>query len=249
MDKSYEQEEGHIDPKLYERWIEDAKCLFKFDVLPFHRFALEMVLMHGEEILPHLKGLYNYDIRDMLRQYDYKSVSMMTRINEVDAFDLNSLRGDKLEIAALKKEISDLRERAYDNARDFANFDEEIIGKICRRAIKLMNETLEFIFSGGDFPNNFTFYDCLTVLYQSRTFDEMGYGSMLEDHIEDVLYDEIDNLSPMERIILLSSELDEDLDTDIEAIHVKIFNHFKELLDKHAYTQKIMNFMEHNNYL
>ncbi len=148
-------------------------------------------------------------------------------------------------------------------------FADDIIDKVCKRAIRRMNKEMKvdthikcskFVnyikffsddFIGYEFPNTLTFFDSLSILYQSYSLDEMGipYG-LLEDYILYTLRNEIDSLSEIEKLVfsygyyLVDSEGEFDF---YEAVY-KAKTHFIEILNNHTSLVKIEKFLSSHSF-
>ncbi len=143
--------------------------------------------------------------------------------------------------------ISELENFISGVEEDFSDLADDIIDKVCKRAIKRMNKDMDNLhLVTDDFPNNFTFFDRLSVLYDSRTYDEMGYpDGMLERYITETLDGEIDSLPRIEKLILYYSNCYQSYveNDDSNDASYRAENRFKELLDEHTSLVKIQKFL------
>lgn len=143
--------------------------------------------------------------------------------------------------------IEDLGDRCYHMA-------DEIKTRICRKAIRTMNNwkddmTIEGytvhwkgkdIFCDDDYPNDFSFFDILSIQIQSHSYEEIN--PYLEESIDAVLANELTKVIPSERLVLDYSLLHE-VD-DYEDVHDEskligtLFSRFHEMLNEHWSTSK-----------
>jgi hypothetical protein len=136
---------------------------------------------------------------------------------------------------------------------DYASRD--IITKVCKRAIRRMNNWHEdasirgykIKWEGkdglldGEFPLSFTFFDILSIQIQTYGYDEIN--PFLRDGIEDVLEYEFNKLPEPERIVVNYSEYPENYEIDNRRILDKIFDCFHVMLNDHwAGTEKIRRY-------
>lgn len=124
----------------------------------------------------------------------------------------------------------------------------DILSKVCRRAIAVMNKKLRHpSLSGGDFPYNFTFFDQFSVLIQSISMDEMGYPSgMLEDYISDVLEKEGDRVSDSESFVIsycLHPSEDERCEFQSD-----LMKRFLDMANDHYSLKKIQSYLERRGF-
>ncbi len=147
----------------------------------------------------------------------------------------------------LNKRILELEDFILDVEETFTEFSNEIIDKVCKRAIKRMNKEMDNFVLSDDFPVNFTFFDGLSILYCSRSFDEMGYpNDMLEDYITAKLECEIDRLPRIEKLALYYSSCYESFVNHnyYNDASCRAESRFKELLDEHTSLVKIQKFLD-----
>lgn len=125
------------------------------------------------------------------------------------------------------------------------SYTNEILDKLCKRAMRKMNSKLGFLIQ-DDYPNTFRFIDFLACEIQSKNFDEIFFpGRPLEDYIDEVLDEEYDNLQPIERSILSYSNLTPEHGTEYEFCNIRdfLFPHFEDMLNEHwVNSKKIQNF-------
>ncbi len=131
--------------------------------------------------------------------------------------------------------------------RECVHLSKDIIDKVCRRAMRVMNSNLGFIIA-DDYPNTFRFIDYLSCEIQSKTYDEIFFpGRLLEDYIEDTLDKELDQLTAVEKTVLSYSDFTPQVGEGYDWCDIKprIYSRFHELLNQHwAETKKIQHFEE-----
>lgn len=94
---------------------------------------------------------------------------------------------------------------------------DEIIDTVCKNAIKRMNSKMEKFRLCDDYPQSFTFFDQLSVLHQSRDYDEIFFpNGVLEDYLENTLDLELDNIPLKDKIILWYSDCRSQIGHDYE---------------------------------
>lgn len=84
------------------------------------------------------------------------------------------------------------------------DLSDEIIELACKRVIEMMNKDYKNLeLFSSEYPANFTFFDKLSIEWQTKEFDEMvdNYG-IFSRYIEDTLDLAIDSLTPVEKTIL-----------------------------------------------
>ena len=137
--------------------------------------------------------------------------------------------------------------RALDFVLEFegrcSNFSDDIIEKICKKAIRKMNKVDAYLAgSTDDFPSSFNFFDILSIELQTKSYDEIN--PFLEDFVFSVLHDQFDNLPKLERLVLEYSECSKNLGVDLEAIEERIYNRFHRMVNDHYELKKIQNFVD-----
>lgn len=166
---------------------------------------------------------------------------------------------EKYEIKEMEAEIEYLREQ-IDQADDFisqiekdcSSFVDELLNKVCKRAIRRMNkETKQGNFGrvslSDDLPISFSFFDQLTILHQSKDYDEIFFPpGMLSNFIDDVLDDELNKLTAIEKTILWYSDCHGDFGSSYEIcdIRPKLYERFVEIQNEHYECRKIQNYIE-----
>lgn len=121
-------------------------------------------------------------------------------------------------------------------------YSQDIISRLCKRAIKVMNKLdSNLACSNDDYPLTFSFYDILSIEIQERCYNEIN--PFLEDFIETTLDDEYEKLPALERFVLDHCAHDKQLEYDSQAIEKKIFDAFHEMLNEHYETRKIQDYL------
>lgn len=122
-------------------------------------------------------------------------------------------------------------------------FADEIITKICKRAIKTINLWgRNYIGFGEDYPIKFTVFDVLSIELQSKYYEELS--PFIRDAIAGALENQYDSLSSQESFILDYSECFDNNGIDKESIQNRILEKFNELLNEHYQLRKIQDFEE-----
>jgi hypothetical protein len=96
--------------------------------------------------------------------------------------------------------------------------------------------------STDDYPNNFTFYDILSIELQDRSYNQIN--PFLEDFIVSTLENEYDKVKGIEKLVLEYSECSEDSECDIEKVKRNIYEQFHSMLNEHYTIKKIQNYIE-----
>ncbi len=129
----------------------------------------------------------------------------------------------------------------YEFERDCEELSKDIISRLCKRAIKRMNQLDSYLAgSTDDYPASFSFFDILSIELQSKSYDEIN--PHLQSFVESTLDDEYDMLPPLESFVLDHSECAEHAECDFEAVKRKIYCVFNDMLNKHWETKKIQDF-------
>ncbi|GEM_PF-766639 len=149
-------------------------------------------------------------------------------------------------IKGLQREIENrdnfIKEFESDCARQSCHLPE----KVCRRAIRRMNNELKNISFCDDFPSRFTFFDRISILLQSNSIDDLGFpDGMLSVYIENVLGDEFDKLSPIEKLVMYYSDCTYDPAGEYATNNVieELYNYFIDMADSHIQCAKIKNYL------
>ncbi len=125
---------------------------------------------------------------------------------------------------------------------DCKSFADEIITTVCKRAIRKMNKKLDIVFGCGDYPKHFRFFDCLSIELQSKSYCDIS--PLLEDTVEDMLWNEYDKLSPKEKFFVSNKECSLKDWLDDSKILTLLRDCFHEMLNEHWQLKKIQNFEE-----
>jgi len=122
-------------------------------------------------------------------------------------------------------------------------YAQDIISRLCKRAIKVMNKNLptHLLHITDNYPSAFTFFDVLSLEIQSKYYDEID--PLLMDYIETTLDGEYEKLPALERFVLDHCVHDEHLECDTRAIEGKIYDSFHAMLNEHYETRKIQNYL------
>lgn len=112
---------------------------------------------------------------------------------------------------------------------------EEIIDTVCKNVIKRINTESEQISLCDDLPQEFTFFDQLSVLHQSRDYDEIFFpNGVLEDYIDNSIELELNELPQKDKIILWYSNCHSEFGNEYDVFDARnICNqHFNDLQNK-----------------
>ena len=135
-----------------------------------------------------------------------------------------------------------------DIERDCTSLSNEIIDKVCRRAIHEINVKTKLFPLVDGYPKSFTFFDILSCEVQSKTYDEIVFsGRLVEDFIDSELDAQYDKLSEIEKTILAYMDFTPDFGNDYEYCdpHKYFYSRFHELLNEHwANSKKIEHYNE-----
>lgn len=82
-----------------------------------------------------------------------------------------------------------------------------------------MNAEMRKVSLCADFPKEFTFFDQLSVLHQSKDYDEIFFpNGILEDYIDNSIELEINELPRKDKIILWYSNCHSELGTNMKSL-------------------------------
>ena len=131
----------------------------------------------------------------------------------------------------------------YEIEKDCDRLSQDIISRLCKRAIRKLNK-LDSCLAGktDDYPSSFKFCDVLSVELQSCCYEEIN--PFLRDFIDDTLYNEYNELPQVDRFIVDHSVCAENYECDYDAVLGNIDSTFHKMLDEHYYTKKIQHFVE-----
>lgn len=94
---------------------------------------------------------------------------------------------------------------------------DEIIDTVCNNVIKRINTESKQISLCDDLPQEFTFFDQLSVLHQSKDYDEIFFpNGVLEDYIDNSIDFELNGLSKKDKIILWYSNCHSEFGNEYE---------------------------------
>lgn len=120
-------------------------------------------------------------------------------------------------------------------------FAKDIRARICNDIIASLNKSTGI--EGDDYDAlGMTYFDKLSIKYQSRSFEEMGNG--FDDIINGMIDVEYDNLSPIERHIMDYSCCSTRMECDIEASKSKIMADLCKMIDEHYYTEVVQKYVD-----
>lgn len=153
-----------------------------------------------------------------------------------------------------KKKEEYFSQFVYDLADWCRDIVDDIIPRICHRAIRRMNHwedpitvdghtlTGKVFAVDGGYPKSFNFFDVLSIQIQEYNYDEIN--PYLRDAIEDVLEYEMSLLPRAERLVLYYSTagLADDYGCDNQLLQSRLFDCFHDMLNEHWETKKIQNF-------
>lgn len=101
-------------------------------------------------------------------------------------------------------------------------FIDAIIDIVCKNVIKRMNAEMGKVSLCADFPKEFTFFDQLSVLHQSKDYDEIFFpNGILEDYIDNSIELEINELPRKDKIILWYSNCHSELGNEYEVFDAR----------------------------
>ncbi len=147
---------------------------------------------------------------------------------------MNNTKSQQLIIESYEDFISGIERECEEMSR-------KILEQLCKRAIKNMNKLKSYLAgSTDDYPPGFTFFDILSIEMETRTYDEIN--PHLQDYVEEILFQEYEDLPRMERFILDHSECWAMIDCDDEPIKKKIFDAFNRIRIEHLFLKKIENY-------
>ena len=109
---------------------------------------------------------------------------------------------------------------------------DEIIDTVCKNVIKRINIESKQINLCDDLSQEFTFFDQLSVLHQSRGYDEIFFpNGVLEEYIDNSIEFELNRLSRKDKIILWYSDC-----------HSEFGNEYEVFDAQHVCTQRFNDF-------
>lgn len=111
----------------------------------------------------------------------------------------------------------------------------EIIDTVCKNVIKRINTESKQISLCDDLPKEFTFFDQLSILHQSRNYNEIFFpNGVLEDYIDNSIEFELNRLSRKDKIILWYSNCHSEFGNEYEVFdaHHMCNQHFNDLQNK-----------------
>lgn len=109
---------------------------------------------------------------------------------------------------------------------------DEIIDTVCKNVIKRINIESKQINLCDDLSQEFTFFDQLSVLHQSRGYDEIFFpNGVLEEYIDNSIEFELNRFSRKDKIILWYSDC-----------HSEFGNEYEVFDARHVCTQRFNDF-------
>ena len=150
------------------------------------------------------------------------------------------------EIEYLKEQLEKADKFISQIENDCYPLIDEIIDTVCKNVIKRINTESKQINLCDDLPKEFTFFDQLSVLHQSKDYDEIFFpNGCLEDYIGNSIELEINELPRKDKIILWYSDCHSEFGNEYEVFDARYictqrFNDFEnkmyeELLPKLEY--------------
>lgn len=121
-------------------------------------------------------------------------------------------------------------------------FAKDIRNKICRNIIDLLNEKMTGIEGDGYDELGMSYFDKLSILYQTYSLEEIGCG--LDNVLYEMIGDEYDDLAPIERHLMDYSCCSERMECDIEASKTKVYTELCKIIDEHYYTEQVLKYVD-----
>ena len=139
------------------------------------------------------------------------------------------------EIEYLKEQLEKADKFISQIENDYYPLIDEIIDTVCMNVIKRINTESKQINLCDDLPKEFTFFDQLSVLHQSRDYDEIFFpNGCLEDYIGNSIELEINELPRKDKIILWYSDCHSEFGNEYEVFDARYMcnQHFNDLQNK-----------------
>ena len=139
------------------------------------------------------------------------------------------------EIEYLKEQLEKADKLISQIENDCYPLIDEIIDTVCKNVIKRINTESKQINLCDDLPQDFTFFDQLSVLHQSRDYDEIFFpNGVLEKYIENSIELELNRLSIKDKIILWYSNCHSEFGNEYEVFDARYMcnQHFNDLQNK-----------------
>lgn len=123
--------------------------------------------------------------------------------------------------------------------KDCDALSEKIIAKVVRGIFKDLN-ALDVSMISEDYPKDFKFIDVLSIMSQTRSYDEINPG------LHQTILKHIDNayeyLTPCERLVLDLTNVYEFADQESTAVNQRLREAFGQALNDHYQIHKIQRF-------
>lgn len=215
--------------KILATGADYAICFIDQGFISIEDFSKAMIGHLGDKIRPWIKVFYS-GIRYMP---GYEHINF-TPQEDVSRFDANNFLRNETEIELLE-EIQ----------KQCSHFAQEVLTLVCKRAMRTINTWMVHVLpNADDYPNTFTTFDILSVLFQSMGFAEIA--PYLEDAIDGALSSAYDSLSAQEKFFIAYSDCNVYMRSlTIEEIDKIIYDRFVDMLNDHwSNSKKIQNFEE-----
>ncbi len=146
-------------------------------------------------------------------------------------------------IKELNEQLHQSQVAIIDIEKGCKRLSEDIIRKLCKRAIRKMNSKMSCVSwaSSDDFPSSFNFIDVLSIEFQSKCFDEIN--PHLEEYIISSLDCELDKLPEIEKFIMCNLEHYEYGYDGLNCTINGVWDYFISMLTEHYSTVKISTYM------
>lgn len=139
------------------------------------------------------------------------------------------------EIEYLKEQLEKADKFISQIENDCYPLIDEIIDTVCKNVIKRINTESKQINLCDDLPQEFTFFDQLSILHQSRDYDEIFFpNGVLEEYIDNSIEFELNRLSRKDKIILWYSNCLSEFGNEYEVFDARDMcnQHFNDLQNK-----------------
>lgn len=139
------------------------------------------------------------------------------------------------EIKYLKEQLEKADKFISQIENDCYPLIDEIIDSVCKNVIKRINTESKQINLCDDLPQEFTFFDQLSVLHQSRDYDEIFFpNGVLEEYIDNSIEFELNRLSRKDKIILWYSNCHSEFGNEYDIFEARHMcnQHFNDLQNK-----------------
>ncbi len=121
-------------------------------------------------------------------------------------------------------------------------FAKEIRQKFCKSIIDSLNKNMTGI-EGDDYDAlGMSYFDKLSIKYQSCSLEEISDG--FEEHINDMIDIEYDNLTAQERFFMDYCNCSEQMHINIEASKTKVLQTLCKFIDEHYYSEEVQRYVD-----